>query len=311
MAVAGVNSSNVIEVANRTAGGDWQEPVPLSVSAESSSSPQAGARRDGNTVAVWQQDNGSFEVIEAAVRPAGSGVWQEPVTVSSNNENAGGPALAIDPAGEATVVWAGGGVIKSSDLPLGGTWSGPASVSASGAASPQVVSDAQGDLTAAWNQTSEQQHCGRCCSAPLAGGAWSMPQQLSSPQASTNPPNPYMVGNARGDVAVIWDGYDSTYYTAQASVKLLGGRVELSGSLSGAGDQYIPNSPGVADGPRGQRHRRLGDDNGYIQAAGTSAPAHCSRASRFPAPESSVSRSRSPPHPSLPGRRRRHHLELR
>ncbi len=267
MAVAGVSSSNVINVANRTAGGTWQQPVPVAVSAESSSSPQVALDEHGNTVAVWQQDNGSYEVIEAAVRPAASGVWQEPVTVSSNNENAGAPALAIDPAGEATVVWAGGGVIKASDLPPGGTWSAPASVSASGAASPQVVSDAQGDLTAAWNQTASSNTAVDVAQRP-AGGTWSTPQQLSSPQASTNPPNPYMVGDARGDIAITWDGYDSTYYTAQAGVKLVGGSWQLSGSLSGAGDQYIPNSPRVAIDPEGNATADWETNNGYIQAAG-------------------------------------------
>ncbi|HUA48631.1 MAG TPA: PKD domain-containing protein [Solirubrobacteraceae bacterium] len=225
----------IVYAATRPAGGEWQPPFELSSAAESASGPQVALDAQGDAVAVWQLSGGPHEVIQAAVRPAVSGVWQAAVTISNTNQDAGPPALVVDPEGNANVLWPGGGLIQSSFRPAGGSWQTPVDVSASGGADPQLAVDSAGDATAVWDQSDETgDYLAEAAQRPV-GAAWEAPVVISDAQAV--PPGPQVVTDARGDAVAIWDSYDGStqVHSVQAAVEPAGGAWQAAGSLSGAG----------------------------------------------------------------------------
>ena len=83
----------------------WLAPSQLSSSKEGLNSPDLAMDARGNSVAVWSAPEGSaVERIEASVRPAG-GSWSGPVPLSAGGVKAQDPQVAVDDAGDATVVW--------------------------------------------------------------------------------------------------------------------------------------------------------------------------------------------------------------
>lgn len=96
-------SEYVTQAARRPAGGTWQPPVDLSSASVDITVPQVALDDDGDATAVWQQSDGSGQVIQAATRPA-AGSWHAPVDVSAPGQSSF-PQIARDPQGNATAVW--------------------------------------------------------------------------------------------------------------------------------------------------------------------------------------------------------------
>jgi hypothetical protein len=94
----------------RPAGGAWQTPVVISTQNPVSGhapGPQVGVDPHGDAVAVWTAFDGTNNTAEAATKVAG-GTWPAPsaaVTLSGDSMDPQGPALAVDPQGNAAVVW--------------------------------------------------------------------------------------------------------------------------------------------------------------------------------------------------------------
>jgi len=166
--------------------GVWGEPTELSLAAkgQESSAPRVAMDVHGNAVAIWDHYNGTTKVVQSAVRPAGSGIWQEPVRVSAAGAETFEPQLAMNQEGVAVATWAhviGGGVesiIQAAVRPAGsGAWQEPVSISAKGqsaARSPASI-DPQGDIVAVWEHESIVQGAVR----PATSAAWGEPVKLS------------------------------------------------------------------------------------------------------------------------------------
>ena len=56
-------------------------------------------------MATWERSDGSNDITQAAVRPAASGAWGEPMNLSAAGENALEAQTAMDPQGNAVAVW--------------------------------------------------------------------------------------------------------------------------------------------------------------------------------------------------------------
>jgi PKD repeat protein len=265
-----LGSDEAVYVAARPAGGGWQRPVQLSSSGENASNPQVALDAQGDAVAVWQLGGGSKDVIQAAERPAASGVWQPSVTISSSAQGAGPPALAVDPAGEATALWAGGGLVESSSRPPGGTWQTPVDVSASGGADPQLALDEAGDAIAVWDQSDGSGNFVAEAARRPEGSAWQAPVAISAVQPIA--PGPQVVADARGDAVAIWDDYESSAYTVQAAVEPAGGAWQAVGSLSSSA--VTPTMRHLASDPQGNTTVIWSLETGttdVVQAAGYDA----------------------------------------
>jgi hypothetical protein len=143
--------------AGRAEAGAWGPSVPISAAGQYSQGVRLGSDAAGDQVAVWQREAGSNEwVVEAAVRPA-RGSWRAPVEVSTVAPGARNPAVAVNSAGEAIVVWQQGTVsgagIMAAHGDASGNWGAPETVSIGFDLSrPTVGIDSTGDAVAAWRE---------------------------------------------------------------------------------------------------------------------------------------------------------------
>jgi hypothetical protein len=102
--------------------GKWEPSVQLSPSSVFATSAALAGDRAGNAVAVWTEGFGDA-TVEAALRPAASGSWEQPMRVTTGAVGAG-IAAAIDEHGEGVAAWTRevgtSYAIESSDLKPGG-----------------------------------------------------------------------------------------------------------------------------------------------------------------------------------------------
>ena len=187
-------SSDSVQAAYRPAGGSWSEPVDISAPIDFISAVHVAMDDQGNAVAVWDWNDNDTSEIQAAVRPAG-GDWSDPETISDPADpdfaDALSPDLAMDPAGNATVVWTSslaasfGSRVRAATRPAGGSWSDPETVSTSGGSLfPSVAVDREGDAMAVWDN-SEPAPGGPSrifveSSERPSGDSWQDPQEVIS-----------------------------------------------------------------------------------------------------------------------------------
>ena len=193
-AVATWIAGKVLLAATRPAAGTWSpadevsDPaVGLGVDNYDLTGTPGGLAAVAWTHAVTIDDR----VIQAAVRPA-DGVFGDPVTISSGDQRADKPHVAVN-AGLCTVTWtehttAGGADIKSATRSANGTWSPAEDVSAAGGsnATPDVVVDSTGTSTAVWTRFEFGQPGHLLSSSRPAGGTWSAPQDLTPAQTDVS-----------------------------------------------------------------------------------------------------------------------------
>ena len=99
----------VVQSAVRATGdAGWGAPQDVSAPERMSEPAALGLDRSGNALVVWEGFDGvrTFSV-RASRRAADTGEWAPPRLLSARGGGATGPAVAFDPAGNATVVWAG------------------------------------------------------------------------------------------------------------------------------------------------------------------------------------------------------------
>lgn len=220
----GATPDVTVQSAFRPAGGPWQASVDLSrpgpdgvQTAIERSGPQVAFDGRGNAVAVWQRNDGTSIVVQAAERPAGGG-WGAPVDISGVSVSGGdsrSPQIVIDPSGTALAVWVqrnpltGGYQLQSAERPAGGTWQGPIAASAVDEASsvaPRMVIDARGSALAVWLRNTggvTQPHI--VSTEHPAGGAWQTPELIPDPALS-----PYdldLAVDSLGNAVVSWSDF--------------------------------------------------------------------------------------------------------
>lgn len=161
----------------------------------------------GNATTVWQEYRGGKLVWESAVQQAG-GPWSNPSRLSDGLKDAYGLQIAVDPLGNETVVWVRrvgrSWVVQSASRSVGGTWSAPIALSASGAGSPLVVAGPEGTVTAAWLLEREEGRRSVVQSATRAvGGNWSAPVSLSPPRKAAR--SPQITLDPQGGATAVWE----------------------------------------------------------------------------------------------------------
>ena len=99
-------SNWIIQSSTKPFGGSWQAlPNNLSQPGQSARIPQIAVDTNGNATAVWSRYNGSNLIVQSSTKPFGEG-WQVPPNdLSQSGQNSNFPQIAIDPYGNATVVW--------------------------------------------------------------------------------------------------------------------------------------------------------------------------------------------------------------
>lgn len=98
--------STVVQVADRTGAGTWGEPTVISPSEEFLGMPQVGIDAAGDATVVWSVGNGGEDrTVETAMHAATASGWSVPVALSTPGGYNAETQLAVDPEGDALVVW--------------------------------------------------------------------------------------------------------------------------------------------------------------------------------------------------------------
>jgi hypothetical protein len=149
-----------VEVARWPAGGNaWTAPVSLPTTGADTA--RTAIDPAGNTVVVWTTTTGATaRQLWSARYSAGTALWSGPASLSSGAWVLGFPSVAVDPLGNAFVLWsqqtppaAPVPVFSARLAAATGTWAvSPVSDPAQEAYGPEVAVDAGGNAIAVWQQ---------------------------------------------------------------------------------------------------------------------------------------------------------------
>jgi len=169
----------------------WVPATPPATAANGPGDPAVAVDPSGDAIAAWSDDDGAgTQSLLVAWRPAG-GAWSAALPLASD-AGIDAPAVAIDAAGDATVLWieSADGIAYAAKAArrdaTGGAWSAPHDFApiANGVADPQTQlrTDALGEVVAAWIEHDAGSGVAAVRAAVAdASGAWSAPATLSEP----------------------------------------------------------------------------------------------------------------------------------
>jgi hypothetical protein len=265
----------VVQSARRLAGG-WEKPLDVSVAGQNAEEPQLALDPAGNAVAVWSRFDGARDIVQAAVGSGGGGAWGPPVDLSAAGQNAEEPQVAVDPGGNAIVVWTRRSsptdVVQSSRRPAGGSWETavPLSVPGDSAEAPQVSLDPNGNAVAVWSRTDATPRVIQGAERP-AGGSWLPPALISVIGQSAN--EPQVASDSVGNSVAVWARDDGANTIVQAAAHD-GHGPELRSLLvpaAGTVKEVLPFSVSPFDvwSPVGAASWEFGDQGGAVGNAVT------------------------------------------
>ena len=255
----------------------WLTPAKLSMSGHSAERPQVATDAQGDAIAVWERFNGSAKVLESSVRVAGSS-WQPPLTLSSGEQEASSPRVALDSHGDAVVAWEGYDA-KSKEYAvevavksgLGGSWQPPTTLSLLGVKMeppPKLAVDPQGGAVAIWQREEKTVEA----SSRPAGGSWQPPETLSSTAEAQH--SAQVAVDAAGNATAVWEERGPGEVLIDAASKPLGGKWQVGTALSASGGNA--NEPRVAVDAQGDatavwERFNVGESEEVIEEAGRPA----------------------------------------
>jgi PKD repeat protein len=208
-----VGSSGAVQEAVRPPGArSFGKPGVLS--ATDAFDPQVAVDQNGDAVAVWDVLSGNFDVVQAAVQPAG-GAFAPATTLSATGQGAFSPTVALDQAGDAVAMWyrpnGTNDVVQAAARPAGGSFSALPDVSTNGqdAIDPHVTLDRAGDAVAVWTNTTTD--VVQAAARP-AGAIFGAVATLSAPGTPGDGTDlsEALAGDAAGDAVALWQRSNGT-----------------------------------------------------------------------------------------------------
>jgi hypothetical protein len=141
----------IAEARGSTASG-LGKPVEVET-AGPSGAPDVAVAPDGSGVLTWIRDNGGHEVVQAARRLNAGATWGQPADLNGPASVSDSPRAAVDPGGDAMVVWnqkAPIGYLPYAAAFTGASWSTAHALTNPGdeVSAPQVAFDDAGNATA-------------------------------------------------------------------------------------------------------------------------------------------------------------------
>jgi hypothetical protein len=245
--VSTTGRDSLVQASIRPAGGAWSAPQVLSDPSE----PAFGAGvsiQAGRMTVAWVARDQFRPVIQTATRTMAD-PWTPPVTISGPVGGAYAPTVAMDDKGGAVAAWQWWdgsyrrieAAVRSSD----GAWTEPEELSAPGhtATAPIVAMDAAGNAVAAWIRSNGIAPAAQTATRS-AGGAWSLPQNLS--RRGRNAASLDLAMNRRGDAVVSWvqAGGLKTAFRAPGETKWT--RIPITASWGGLGAHIALDEEGDA-----------------------------------------------------------------
>lgn len=248
-------STLAVKVATRPAGGSFDTPVEVSPLGESSQDPMLATAPDGTATAVWRNVQSSPHRVQTATRAPGEESFGPTETLSTGSQNGTEPAVAVDPDGNATVVWTyylvspiNRQVVQARTRPAGGSF-GPTlqlSENAENATNPQIAASPDGTVTSIWTYGADPDQVVQAATRPV-GGSFAPPVKLAPPGAAAS--SLRLAIGPFGTATALWTRSNGTNTILwQASTGLP--ELNLTVSKSGTGTGAVKSSPaGIDCGP--------------------------------------------------------------
>jgi len=220
------SSEPKMQAAKLPFGGSWTMPVDLTPASNSLFYPTVAVNGAGNAIAAWfRLDNQTgLGIIEAATSISGDS-WTVATPVSFFDIPFGFqiiPAAAIDPNGNALVLWidynGSNNIVRSASLPFGGIWSVPTQLSEEGAdgGDPDVAFNLAGYAVAVWTSSNNGGKNVVQSSNLSFGNSWSEPRMISPNVNDAR--NPLVSMDPKGNCISIWgDGEDNLQAATQTN----------------------------------------------------------------------------------------------
>ncbi|HEV3322928.1 MAG TPA: PKD domain-containing protein [Solirubrobacteraceae bacterium] len=198
--------SDLVEAATVTDGMP-SAPLTLSAAGKEALFPAVAMNDRGDTIVAWTSREGSTAIVQASFRPAG-GSFGAPVNISASRVSVESPKVAIDDAGDATVVWdrSSGAkelVEEATRSAATGSFSEPVVLSneSEPAIHPFAAMNAEGDTAVAWTASNGTVEMAQVAVRP-AGGTFDKAVSVSTEAADAAFPQVALDG--RGDPGVVW-----------------------------------------------------------------------------------------------------------
>jgi hypothetical protein len=251
-------SDFIVQASRRAPGGIWTTPLNLSKPGGDAGSPTVAIDPAGDAVVAWRRWDGTHEVVQAVRRSGEAGAWSPTADLSRAEESGYGPTAAIDPAGDATVIWEGiygntHGVATADSAAGTDVWSPPAVLSATGVGGfePALAINSRGDAVAAWNEHSQGSELVRVALRGAGNSAWGAPIDLSSPELENKAPA--VAIDPAGDAVTVWRHWDGANSIVDASTFEVGRSVAAEPEPGpGPGAEAPPGTtpaPGTSPSP--------------------------------------------------------------
>ena len=137
----------------------WLPTTSLTQAGQDANWPEVAFGPDGTTTVVWERSNGTNDIAQAAIRPAGSGSFTVPVDLSLPGQNASFPKVITGADGMTTVVWyrpsgADTFIQAATRSPGADSFSAPVDLSLPGgdAFNPVLATGPDGTITIGWTR---------------------------------------------------------------------------------------------------------------------------------------------------------------
>jgi hypothetical protein len=211
--------------------GGWTVAAPIDPGETAGYLPELALDQRGNALAVWKRASGTGFIIMAARYLSGQG-WGAPEALSGDAGSTDELALGMAPGGDAVLIWAQSGSIRTRRFLAAGGWQSEIVIEPgadSPAAEPDVSMDAAGNAVAVWTQ-----HTGGgpqvWASRYQVGDVWlgRTPIQVDSTDWGTRP---RVAAAMDGDAVAVWlEGVP-------------GNRRVWASRFTGATRQWAPSQP--------------------------------------------------------------------
>ena len=194
----------------------WGTPQPIDAapSGESAALPKLAVDAAGNAIAVWQESATGLFNLWASRYNVLTGVWSVPRRIESDVFYPNTPQLAMDPAGNATVVWArdtGGQIdIMANRFSItSNLWGTATHVDGTTTAGfePHVAMDSSGNAMAVWQMLDGTTVMVYASRRTAASSVWSTPVAIETNQ-SGNSSNAQIAIDSAGNAIAAWQKFD-------------------------------------------------------------------------------------------------------
>lgn len=140
-----------------------------------------------------------------------SAAWSPAVTISNPSNAAGIPHVAVDPAGDAVVLWGINTGLEAAYRAVGGTWSGPVPIGGFGAGEAEVAISPTGEAVAVWRHAELPSKAGIEAAFRKPDGTWTTPLTISPPTEESIEPQVAIGPN--GTAVATWVAYENNGHT--------------------------------------------------------------------------------------------------